>query len=519
MLSRRELLALVGSSELIGDFKYIGIHSGEVFPEGVASADPTTSSIILWTRIRPQVHQSFQKPLKLYLLEQGFKNLKEYTIPASSITPTNDYCVKLEVKNLKPGTQYIYIFEYDSYKRIGKFKTLPENPSSMKIAFVSCQNFEDGYYPAYYHIAMEELDFVLHLGDVIYEALYKPKVKERTITLPSGSRSAISFEDYRHLYLTYLSDPNFQLARASHAFIHTIDDHEFYNDYYFDYSRGFWVSPSFPPEVSSDKELALALWQYAFKCFKDYIPSRIKFSINSPNPLDWLLLYRDFRAGNFMHLIVTDNRTYRQSQCQIRFQSPGCESQQYHTLLGQTQKEWFLKKLTSKDATWKVWANSVQFSESIMDGLYASTDAWSGYLKERDEILNALASNNISNLIILTGDRHAFVASEVQKKFGKDETPLGAEFVTGAISSINASEGLWFKRSFPNLKDALDYERFELSSNPWYRYVNHTGWGYGLLTLTKSHAKVQFYLVNKYKPHSSRILTKTLFYEPNKGIK
>ncbi|MCS7083749.1 MAG: alkaline phosphatase D family protein, partial [Aquificaceae bacterium] len=457
--------------------------------------------------------------LKLYLLERGSTKLREFSIPASSITPLNDYCVKFQVGNLKPDTQYVYIFEYDSYKKVGKFKTLPQNPHSMKIAFVSCQNFEDGYYPAYYHIAMEDLNFVLHLGDVIYEAMYSPKIPQRAITLPSGAKSAMSLEDYRYLYLTYLSDPNFQLARASHAFIHTIDDHEFYNDYYFDYSKGFWISPNFPPEVSSNKELALTLWQYAFKCFKDYIPSRIKLNLSSSNPLDWLLLYRDFKAGSFMHLIVTDNRTYRQSQCPVRFQSPGCESQQYHTLLGQRQKEWFLNKLTKKDARWKIWANSVQFSESILDGLYASTDAWSGYLKERNEILDVISSHTDSNLIILTGDRHAFVASEVQRKFGKDERPIGAEFVTGAISSINASEGLWFKRSFPNLKNALEYERFELSSNPWYRYVNHTGWGYGLLSLSKSFANVQFYLVNKYYAHSERLLAGSFLYEPNNGIK
>lgn len=511
MLTRRELLEIIGLSSL-----YLFAHPLfasedhiEVFPCGVASGDPSINSVLLWTRVDPKVHQKLQKPIKLYILQdlQGDPDkairstvIKEFEIKPEMPNDNNDYTLRVSISGLEPGQRYFYLFEYAGVKKLGRFKTLPEEAKELSLAFVTCQNYEDGYYTAFRHIAEEEdIHFVLHLGDAIYEAVYGAKIPSRRIYLPSGNRFAVSLEDYRYLYRTYLSDPDYQLARAMHSFIYIWDDHEFVNDYFYDYKRDCYDSPSLPKRIRESKDAMNRLRMASIKAWYEYTPAKVVLNLSDPKPINWIKIYRDFKVKELMHLICTDERSYRQSQCPKRFQSPGCESQLRHTMLGENQLNWFLGQLSQEGFRWKVWANEVQFVSSRIDGLYGSTDAWDGYLKERERIIDFLVEHNTRNLIVLTGDRHAFLAAEIPERFQKDYSKVvGVELMTGAISSVNASEMGWWKKDLPQYQSVEEYTQAELSQNPWIMYLNQKTWGYSVLNLSPDRAECIFYSVNKY---------------------
>ena len=103
-----------------------------------------------------------------------------------------------------------------------------EDPRPVCFAFVSCQNICEGAQHAYRRMIYEDerapereqLSFVLHLGDFIYEVVDYPEERpggrrydrrlRDLIRFPDGERIsrtshvAASLEDYRTLYRTYL---------------------------------------------------------------------------------------------------------------------------------------------------------------------------------------------------------------------------------------------------------------------------------------------------------------------------
>lgn len=533
MITRREFLEILGISTA-----YLLIHpyvafAGEddIFPSGVASADPTNDSIILWTRINPEVHKKLNKNLKVYIVDDIQKNpdkvlkekaIKEFEIPANKITDIGDYTIKFKVSGLKPGKTYFYIFEYDNSKKIGRFKTLPTEVDKYKFIFVTCQNYEDGYYPAFKYISEEdEAGFVLHLGDAIYERVYGAKVFGRNIKLPSGNNFANSLEDYRYLYKKYLSDENYQLARAMQTFIYIWDDHEFANDYYYNYGKDYWYSPSLPEEIREDKYKSLLLKKYAVKAWYEYIPADVSLDFKG-HPLEWIKIYRDFKIGNLANLICLDERSYRESQCPKRYQSAGCYTQSQHTMLGLEQKRWFFDNIMNNKNKfgWNIVANEVQFVSGKIDGFYGSTDAWDGYIGEREEILDILTKNNINNIVMLTGDRHAFLAADIPSSFKENyDKVLGAEFMTGAISSINASEAGWWKKDLPKYNNVDEISQAEISQNPWTKFLNQKTWGYSVLEIDKEKVSSTFYSVNKYEKNPPKETLAKFTYKRGESIK
>ncbi len=74
---------------------------------------------------------------------------------------------------MEPDREYHYQFRYRrAVSAVGRTRTLPAArscPAELRFAFVSCQDFASGYYPSYVDIAAQDLGFVLHLGDYVYE--------------------------------------------------------------------------------------------------------------------------------------------------------------------------------------------------------------------------------------------------------------------------------------------------------------------------------------------------------------
>lgn len=153
----------------------------------------------------------------------------------------------------------------------------PDADRPVRFAYASCQAYEAGYYGVYRTLINEDkeappeenLDFVLHLGDFIYEGLGYGDAQS-VPPFPSGGQHgedtphAKTANDYRHLCRTYLSDPHLQAARARWPFLHVWDDHEFTND--------AWQSAA---TYDSEADSAQSRKGAANRAWFEYIPARL----------------------------------------------------------------------------------------------------------------------------------------------------------------------------------------------------------------------------------------------------
>ncbi|MBO3461679.1 alkaline phosphatase D family protein, partial [Aetokthonos hydrillicola] len=375
----------------------------KVFPQSVASGDPQAHGITLWTRVVPSesepVHIAFE-----VAKDSEFKSKILRGVAQTDESKDYTFKVRLDSKKLKPYTTYYYRFIYKGIaSKTGRFKTLPENNAqlnSVRFAYISCQDYTNGYYNAYQFLATEDIDFVVFLGDYIYETVSDTSFQRgvRPLQLPSGESTASSLEDYRFLYQTYNSDLDLQLLRERVAFISIWDDHEFANDCF---------GENAPDQFSFQKP---NLRQAANQAWAEYTPTSILFDPDK-NPLDSIQIYRTFKIGNLLELVLTDERLYRngppcdnleaQQQrylSQKRYITPDCQERYdpTRTMLGVEQRQWFLKQITESSRIWKIWGNEVmtmqlkvlsayatQLLGQAVPDLFVTLDQWDGYPAER----------------------------------------------------------------------------------------------------------------------------------------
>jgi alkaline phosphatase D len=213
------------------------------FEHGVASGDPLSDSIVLWTRVTPKTSSgvvvesiSCGKDALAFRVKYFVKN-EEDEVVISGVEEalcSNDWTLKVDVVGLNGGVKYSYGFETNSFSsRLGTFRLFSSEQNTLKFAVFSCANFGYGYFNAYGHAASLDLDFSLFLGDYIYE--YDPSgyhiVRQSEDLLPRGTRLD-NITDYRKRYESYHKDPDLQALRASAPLIAAWDDHEFANDAY-----------------------------------------------------------------------------------------------------------------------------------------------------------------------------------------------------------------------------------------------------------------------------------------------
>ena len=317
-----------------------------LFPEGVASGDPDHNSVILWTR-RPGADA-----LHLEISEDdGFTRVVGRKAVAS--TPGTDWTVRVLAGGLKPSTTYWYRFtdSHGNGSRIGRTMTAPApgDARPAKFAFVSCQNINMGYLQAWRRMihddrtAAQPVEFVVHLGDFIYEVLFqpadnpngyggnplKPMVPYKTGQKVMNDRwIPVDVEDYRIAYKQYLADPDLQDARARWPFICMWDNHEFSQLGY----QSFQVFGDQTWPAQTRKVAANQAWF-------EYIPARIVrdgkmlqafdapkvtdhpvtafgdgglgLEANNLLAINSLKGYRRHRWGANFELIITDQRSYR----------------------------------------------------------------------------------------------------------------------------------------------------------------------------------------------------------------
>lgn len=456
------------------------------FYHGVASGDPLSDAVIIWTRVTPEYAGELSGNWTIAADIDMQNPLQTGTFTTSE---AKDYTVKIDVTDLKPDTYYYYQFDaFGKKSPVGRTKTAPTTETEeVKFAVVSCSNYEAGFFNAFGRIAeIEDLDAVLHLGDYIYEyavGVYGDTTLGR-LHLPN--KELIDLEDYRTRYAQYRLDPDFQQAHRMQAFITIWDDHEISNNAY---QSG---AQNHQPE-EGDYEVRKSA---AKQAYYEWLPVRENEARH---------LYRSFAYGNLVDLIMLDERLagrYPQvdSVTQEGFNSPE------RSMLGKEQLAWFKDQLQNSQAQWKVIGNQVVFSNLDITAVgwkgLVNKDAWDGYPAEQQDIIQTIKNNNIENVVFVTGDTHRNWAFEVPESIpAYKENPLATvavEFGTTSISAPNANE-----RSSDEEVIEIEKNSMDPLFNPHLKYNNQRDHGYVLLTVSTEEAVAEFRIVESIRERTT----------------
>jgi alkaline phosphatase D len=443
VLDRRRLLAAGGAAaalliadRLAGAWPTPAQRGGYPFTLGVASGDPAPGGVVLWTRLATQpLMASGGMPDRAVPVDWQIADdpslgrvVRGGTVLAQ---PGQAHSVHVEVEGLESARTYWYRFRAGrELSPVGRTRTLPApgaSPGRLALAVASCQHYEHGYYTAYQHLAQEDLDLVLHLGDYLYEtAPGDDQPRRHTGPAPTDLAS------YRLRHALYRTDPDLQAAHAALPFVVTWDDHEVENDYADDQSERFD-----PPAAFRRRRAA------AYQAYWEHLPLRRRSRPHGPAAQ----LYRRLRFGDLAELAILDTRQYRDDQpCDTngvgRGQDvAGCAERldPRRSLLGSGQRRWLLAGLDRSGARWNVLAQQLLLAELELQpgpGRAYGSDGWDGYAADRTRILQFLQARRPSNPIVLGGDMHSFWVNDLKlNNHQPSAAVLASEFVGTSISS------------------------------------------------------------------------------------
>ena len=508
-----------------------------VYPQSVASGDPQPQGIVLWTRVDPaQQGGPFADMVAWQIASDNiFSATSVLASGVATLDPTRDNTVKLPLTqpSLEPYTTYYYRFIYNQVaSRTGRFKTLPAETAdlaSLQIGYVVCQDYGNGFYTALAHLAQENVDYVIHLGDYIYETITSTAFQNNPARVvpafPSGSTTIpVDVNDYRHLYQVYRSDSNQQAVHELFAYIQLWDDHEFANDCHGD----FHPDDDAAPDTATTPQPALR--QAANQAWSEYGLADVTFDPTQ----SWeqsIQVYRKFSLGTLADIIVTDERLYRDgppcgnNSIGERYFSVGCPAilDKSRTMLGAVQKQWFIEQVTGSTATWKIWANEVMLMQLKATAVYVDLDQWDGYGEERKSLLSTFEKAKVENLIAITGDLHTFLAGYLKPDFDNIfASPMGIELMVGSLTSANFEEEIESDVDLPSA--TVPAKQFKVAPNlldplirglnPHIKYWDSSTHGYAILTLTPAQLTCEFKAVTTIREPTANLVPLKTFTVP-----
>lgn len=418
------------SPDTLPRYEYDGAQGPEtMFQHGVASGDPTSSSVILWTHVSPE--DLNEEAEVWWEIATDTEFLYRVEIGTFVTDDTRDHTVKLDVESLAAGQTYYYRFMYQGRtSSIGRTRLAPaQGGKRLRFGVMSCASYTSAYFHAYgYAAKRHDLDAVLHLGDYIYE--YGQGRGE----IPQGKRpldpptEILSLGDYRRRYAFYRKDKNLQEVHRQFPFIVIWDDHETANNSF--------------PDGAGNHNAGEGDWQArkdaGIQAYFEWLPIRDN---------DEQRIWRTIRYGDLVELIMLDTRLWG------RDEQTGSREAHYdedRTLLGEDQRDWLDTQLKESDATWKIVAQQVMMgqlkttdrTQEQVPGIL-NNDQWDGYEASRVKFLNMIQQEEIENVVVLTGDIHSSWAIELSVDPANPDVydpdagkPAAAvEFVTPGIAS------------------------------------------------------------------------------------
>lgn len=434
------------------------------FIHGVASGDPLQNKVILWTRISlPDTTKSYEVKWQISS-DSIFSQIKNSGIALAE--NEHDFTVKIDAELLEPNHQYFYRFEHNGkFSAIGKAKTLPnENITHVKFAIASCASVWSGFFNAYRRIAeRSDIDFVIHLGDYVYDYADKDEL----IRMPDPApKDVSSLEEWRERHRYYLLDADLRAARQNKTWIAEWDNHD---------------TDCEKPGTTED----------AIKAFYEYLPIRI------PDTTHLERIYRSFKFGDLAQLNMIDMHLFRGKE----EYAPGQKS-----VLGNLQDTWLKQELKNSTATWNLIGNQEMMGSWMSQGLPKFLNApgngkvfdpgnWDGFPKDRERLYSFITDNKINNVVVLSGDAHmSFIinltATPRDRKLYKRRTGEGAVGVEVLFSSItrgNMNEAGIPKEFIPMAQS------ISRDLNPHHLYNQFSKHGYGTLDVTPERCIAEFW--------------------------
>lgn len=450
------------------------------FDHGVASGDPETTRVIVWTRATPSKDTALSIGWEV-ATDAGFLHIVQAGTFATDAS--RDFTVKVDVAGLTAGSTYYYRFRHgDDTQAVvspaGRTRTLPSGSiARVKLAVFSCANYPAGYFNAYAEAALiGDLDATVHLGDYIYEHARGGYADSAAASLGRESQPAteiVRLTDYRTRHAQYRTDPDLQALHAVAPMIAVWDDHEVANDTWREGAENH--QPAQEGDFVSRRAAAI-------QAYHEWMPTRL------PDAANPLRIYRSFDFGGLVSLHMLDTRLIgRDAQLSLQgyLRSDGSFDGTSFTadvgapsrqLLGTAQTQWLQQRLQASTATWQVLGQQVlmgrmQVPAPILFNLlsggaqgvsltaYAALvhkaqtapgtltpqeqavlaqsalpynlDAWDGYAAARETVLG-MARTLDKNLVVLAGDTHNAWASDLATLNGDR---AGVEFATASVSS------------------------------------------------------------------------------------
>ncbi len=474
------------------------------FSLGVASGEPWPDNVVLWTRLvrdgqAPDGGMGAQ-PVEVTWEVARDEHMKDVVRSGVTLAMADvAHSVHVEVGGLEPARWYWYRFQALGVQSpIGRTRTAPApgaSISSVSFAAACCQYWMYGNWAAYRRIVEEKIDFILHLGDYIYESPSSSAaaVKQVVREVPFGVPKTLS--DYRRVHAHYKTDPAIQAAHGALPWIMTWDDHEVENDY-----------------TAGSTEFRLPRFELlqqraaAYQAYWEHMPLRLAQRPLGPNAI----MYRRFAYGDLVDLVMLDERQYRSSlpcppapPARDRSRRVAVEDcadilDPKRSMLGMDQERWLAKTLAEPArARWSVIGQQMVFAphytKSKDDKLVVITDGWDGYAAAHQRVLDMIAARPNRDTLVIGGDIHAFIAADVPSKRADVSSPaIATHVVVGPLSSRLG-----------------DHERLASSMpiNPHVKFADARRHGYTRCTIERGRSLFEFRALDDVKDPNSGIAT------------
>ena len=437
------------------------------FYHGVASGDPLSDRVILWTRFTDDTIS--MDSVEIYWRIATDTTMSNIINSGNGhVKADNDWTFKVDATGLQPNSWYYFDFHSLGYYSVrGRTKTAPiGDVDSVRLAVVSCSNYEHGYFNAYRYLRnRNDFDAILHLGDYIYEYAvggYSAGIADRE---NEPVNEIITLEDYRIRYSHYRLDDDLRDLHQQYPFITVWDDHESANDAYMDGAQNHNASSE---GLWSDRKAN------STQAYHEWMP------IRSPIPGD-MQIYRKIQYGDLIDLYMLDTRL------QGRSEQGGSASDPNRSLLGTDQFNWLVNGMKNSSAQWQLIGQQVMMAPLEIFGATLNDDQWDGYDYERNRLYDSIIANNVDNLVVLTGDIHTSWINDLPLSNYDASSCTGSIGVEFVVTSVT-SPGLGFLGGVGTSAIAL--------FNPHVQYTNLSEHGYLILDVSKNKVTGNYYYMN-----------------------
>ncbi len=494
--SRRNFLLAASSAFAVPRLWAKPAFAADPFTLGVASGAPLPDGVVLWTRLAPDpLNGGGLPPAAIELRwevarDEGFRDIVRHGTALAE--PQHAHSVHVEADGLEPARWYWYRFMAgNAVSATGRTRTAPAAGAAvdrLRFAFASCQQYEQGFYAAHRHLAAEDLDLVVFLGDYIYESSWG----SRHVRKHEGPEP-YTLEQYRNRYARYKSDADLQRSHAAFPWLVTWDDHEVDNDYADGRSED--LDPDF-----------LVRRAAAYQAYWEHMPLRRSAMPNGPH----MRLYGRHDFGGLARFHVLDDRQYRDHQVCPRLGRGGsnvvddlkCPSrlEPNRTLLGREQEAWLYAGFSDSRTKWNIVAQQLLMAQTDRKPgpeRQFWSDGWDGYPAARTRLLQAIAGRRPANPLVIGGDVHFNCVSDLRVDFDDTQSPaVATEFCGTSITSQGQAQA------------RLDALRTE---NPHVRFANGEKRGYVVMDLAARSCLAELRVIDSEKAADSSISTLASF--------